>query len=99
MDDSLARIRSIKSSSQLEEFKFELRENIELAHADKATVEQSLNEVNRQLVELEAKRGQLKLDKHGLMVSVSKARENIRRMNAEMKQAEEMFWSLKNQGL
>ena len=81
-----------ENSSKAESAQIQLEKDLQEASRAYGVVAQWMNEIRRKIMEMDIKR-------HDLSEIARKGRENIRRIESEIRIAKTEYWRLKNEGL
>ena len=83
---------SYKSSFEAETSLIELEKDLQRANESNGVLESEMNDLRRKLLDMEIR-------KNDLRESIRKGRENIKRIESELRVIKTTFWRLKNDGL
>ncbi len=89
----------LRTSHEYQELEDRIAKEINEAHDDLGTIEQSINDVKRGIIETKAKLTDLNTQKFEKEIILNKAKENIRRKRVEYGQAKDKKFEAIRQGL
>lgn len=87
-----------RSSDEIDRFIVELEKELQQGNDAYSSVMESYNAIRRVILEKKAEMSALEIQRHGAKGITDKARENIKRLESEIRINKQQFWQAKHGG-